>query len=176
MPCRAALYSPPTQLLTALHCNTLHHTVTPCTMLQHTAAHCNTLHDSGEEETRQKVRRVMLDGALLTATLLHAATHCNTLQHTATCCNTLQHAATCCNMLQHTTTHSLQWRRSNMQEASARHAARRSTRRQCYRPRTPHLEAGPCEGAGVSDHIHTCTRTQNTHTHTDIHKRTHMKA
>jgi len=170
VPCHAALYSPPTQLLTALHCNTLHHTVIRSTMLQHTAAHCNTLHDSGEEETRQKLRRVMLHGAVLIA---NATARRNTLQHIAIHRNILQHAATCCNMLQHTTTHSLQWRRRNMQEASARHAARCSTRRQCYRPRNTHLEAGPCEGAHVSDHMHTYT---NTHTHIHINIRTHMKA
>ena len=51
----------PTPLYATQHCNTLQHTATQCTTMQH-SAHCNTLQ--------------------------HTATHCNTLQHTATHCST----------------------------------------------------------------------------------------
>jgi len=62
------IFSKVSSLLTAIHCNTLHHTVTHCNALQHTATHCNALQCT--------------------------ATHCNTLQRTATHCNTRQHTAT----------------------------------------------------------------------------------
>ena len=53
--------------MSCLFCNTLQHTATHCSILQHSvtlASYCNTLQ--------------------------HTATHYNTLQHTATHCNTLQ--------------------------------------------------------------------------------------
>ena len=86
-------------LHTAIHCDTLRHTVTHTlgNALQYSTAHWCTLQHAATHTTQ--------DTATQCSILQHAAGHCPTIHHTTTHCivSTLQLAAAHCTTLQHST-------------------------------------------------------------------------
>jgi len=89
------------RLLTAAHCNTQRQgmSVVPCAhrnTLQHTATQRTTLqHTIAHSKSTLQHTQVSACAAAMYA----CATQCKTLQHTTTHCTTLQHAITKCNIL-----------------------------------------------------------------------------
>jgi len=85
---------------TLLHTDTLQHTATYCTTLQHIYICTYTNNESFEYSYRSPL--LPCSHACTYTAGDESPTRCNTLYHTVTRCNTLQHMVPRCNTLQHT--------------------------------------------------------------------------
>ena len=95
-----------TNVLTATHCNTQHHTTAHCNTLQHTATHCNVCTMTRESATTYSrmcvpwgIDRGNWNVAVCCSVLQCVAVCCCVLLCVAVCCSVLQYVAVCCSVL-----------------------------------------------------------------------------